>query len=291
MKCPEPGIYKDVPNAVYHGPEYQDAVNNSLLKTVRSETPAQAYYDQTHPKPQTEAMGVGEAVHLALLEPHLFDENVVRGLGVDRRSKKNQQAHALHELENADKLILKHGDYDRVKGMADAGLHHGRSAELLASPGLNEVTIVGDMEAEGMMVRCRIRPDRLTRFQKWNAIVDVKSIEGSLSLENINRACGNFAYDMQAAFYLDVAEALAPADRRFFFVFVSKRPPYLRRVVEAGAEMIFNGRTKYRWALNDWAKCLKSGEYPGWTNDIDIASLNKFATVSDAEHERHYEEE
>ena len=142
----EPGIYPGYPEEDYHrlGSKSQGPyVSQSLLKIVRDMTPEHALEWCHNPPEQTEAMEFGDALHKALLEPDRAKELVVEGLGIDRRSKKNQALWAEFEAKQKGKTILSPAKMEQLTEMVDAAKRHHRLSQFLDAPGLTEVTKIG----------------------------------------------------------------------------------------------------------------------------------------------------
>ncbi len=273
----KPGIYLGIPDTEYHS--WQWAASCSLLKTVRNFNAKQAYHNQANPPDQTDAMAFGEALHLAALEPDTFSDRVVCGLGIDRRSNANKIAHLKFEKKNKGKLVLKWSDFERLEAMGAAMVTHPLAYEILSMDGHREASMVWKDPETKML--CKARLDALGRWQKWNVIVDVKTTTGGLSDDELERTIGRFGYDMQAAFYLDGADVLAKSDRRFLFVFVTKNEPHHIRVIELSATALYEGRYKYRKALDHWAGCVKNKVYPGYPPVVTTLGLKPWDEVSE----------
>lgn len=276
MEAPKPGIYEGIPSTDYHRWE---AVNASLLKTVREKSPMHARYEQLHPKDQTPAMAMGEAIHYALLEPELFTANVVPGLDHDRRSAANKAAWLAFEEDNSGKVIIKQAEFDRLDGLHAELLNHNKAGALLQAPGRTEVSLVWEVEG----VLCKGRYDRLCREGGHNWVIDVKSCQDA-SPRGFQRQVANYLYDLQAAHYLGGAHALDPDNTyRFAFVAVEKDPPYGAAVYEASPTMLFEGGHKARTAMEAWAKCVKAGRFTGYPGGVQTLELPRYAEVADRE--------
>ena len=280
-EAPEPGLYPGIPENTYH--RWQGAVSQSTLKVVRKLTCMHANDDLANPPDQTQYQSLGEAMHLALLEPEKFESRIACGLAIDRRSNANKVKHAEFEEQNAGKLILKSADFDAVFAAVEKIKGNDLVMELLAMQ-MKEVSVVWvDDETQ---VKCKGRFDAFGKFRQWTAIADVKSTAADLSDDSLEREIGNWGYDVQAGFYLDGANALAEADRRFFMIFVEKKRPFDCRVIEPSQTALFEGRWKYRKALKQWARCLKTGVYPGWPQSITSLGLKPWDCVAEREADR-----
>lgn len=279
MELPKDGIYFDISHADYHR---MPAVNASLLKTVRQASPLHARYEQLNPKESTPAMEFGTAVHTAVLEPDKFAaEMACAPEGLDRRRKADKAIWEAFVIESAGKQIVSATDMQRIEAIVASVKENDRVMQFIDAEGANEATLIWTDSSTGL--RCKAKFDRICTWQKWNCVLDLKTINGYATEEKIQRAIGEYMYDLGAAWYLRGAEALAPMDRRFFWIFVESGPPFQARVVEPTAPMLEEGRLKAEKALRQWAECVKSGHFTGWGNDIIGVSLKPWHQMSNEE--------
>ena len=282
MEPPKPGIHEGVPAVEYHR---WDAVNASRLKIVREKSCAHARYEQLHPREQTKAMALGEAIHFALLEPAVLEANVVEGLDHDRRSAVNTIAWAAFEEEHPGKIIVKADEYVMLSGLAAEVRRNPTAAGLLEAPGITEASLI--WEHEGVV--CKGRFDRLCFWRGHNWIVDVKSCRDA-SAAFFKREVANRLYDLSAAWYVMGAHALDPGTTyRFAFIVVEKEPPYASQVFEASPNLLFEGEHKANRAFIEWAACLESGEYTAYPGGLNPIDLPKWAEVAEREQEAEFD--
>lgn len=80
----------------------------------------------------------------------------------------------------------------------------------------------------------------------------------------------DLGYHMQAAHYLDMAQrlGLAHAGAPFRFLVQEKEPPYLPAVVTVGDDYLQLGRRDMRRAIDLWAECNRTGQWPGYPATI-----------------------
>lgn len=270
------GIHKGISNDDYHA--VSERVNASLLKVVAEETPLHARSQQLSPSASTPAQEFGTAAHLNVLEPVGFEKQVVKGLGIDRRSNANKALWLDFEERNAGKLILTEKGYAKALAVGDQVRRHRLASQILDAPGINEVTLFFTDPTTGLP--CKVRPDRLCVYNGRSCIVDLKTIE-SASDSAIKRALAQYKYPLAAAFYLFGAETLEPLDRTFYWLFVEKKGPGVR-VVEIDPQDLYEGGLQYRRALDKWAKCVENETFPGWER-IQTIQQARWAQMSDAE--------
>src|SRR5690606_33254705 len=176
IEVPEPGLYPDVPADVYHR---WPAASQTVLKIMRDRSPAHArQYMLTPPEP-TPAMVLGQAIHMAILQPDLFREHYVRGPEFDRRTKQGREAWEALEAQHPCATILKPEDYDRCIAIRDAVHSHPYARKLLR--GQTEVSAVWRDPWFGVL--CKGRFDCLPTG--LGIIVDVKSVSDEIGRAHV----------------------------------------------------------------------------------------------------------
>lgn len=115
------------------------------------------------------------------------------------------------------------------------------------------------------------RPDRETRRK----IVDWKTVStDDLSERSINAQIARYGYDISAAFYLFMEHERTGTWKQFYWVFVSKQPPYDAVMVDAskwtydydpdsGTVLPQVGAIKMRALLDLHIKCTREQNWPG----------------------------
>jgi len=132
---------------------------------------------------------------------------------------------------------------------------------------LTEQTFIADDPVTGVQVRCR--SDMFNRINDYCVLVDLKSAEDARP-GPFGRACYNYGYFHQDAFYRDVVE-WATGDKIDLFLFTAfeKEPPYAVKLYQSTDAAIERARGIYRKALNTAALCLDSGKWPAYETDIE----------------------
>lgn len=259
-----PGIYKDISNADYHGGGGLSASGLKLL--ARSP----AHFKHTV-REETKAMILGTATHTAVLEPERFEAEYARNIDGDGRTKEVKDARAA--LAALGKTVLDASDFDDVQGMAKAVLEHTTVREYqLFSGGIAETSIywnynviVDDTEET---VLCKCRPDYLRPTGDGrHLVVDLKTTKDAGGY-SFSSDAWKLAYHVQAAHYLRglTAEGLAPAG--FVFVAVESKKPYCVSVYEATQEFLSPGYEETNRLYELYARCMKYDEWPGYPEGI-----------------------
>lgn len=268
-----PGIYTDVPYEAY---STFPGINYSKLKTLEAErTLAHARYAALHPT-ETKAKDLGHAIHLAVLEPHRFDEEcMIAPVVGDRRFKENKAIWKQFEAKAGGRLLLTSEEGEMIQGIQENLAMHDLCRTLLTNKGMNELTLLWVDQETGSP--CKTRLDRYTSYEGWSIILDVKSFGKVASRFEFEREAHRLGYWIQAALYYDAMEVLAPFEgegfRRFWWIVVEKEPPWCVRIFEADSEPLEWGRQQYRKRLRAWKQASDTGVWPGWDQGVELAGL------------------
>lgn len=279
-----PSMVLDMPAAEYHA---REEISKHGLD-VFSELPARFKYERENPEETTAAMRFGSLVHLAVLEPELFESSVAfipedaprKPSDLQRNAKKPspETAAAVEWWDNflariAGKEIITPTEHAELCGIRDAIHAHPVASKLLALPGHVEPSLFWTDAETG--IACRSRMDKV--IPKHRIIIDLKTCVDA-SQTKFSKDCANFRYDVQSAIYPDAAQAvLGGEDWRFLFIAVEKSAPYFVAVYEADEVMRFAGREKYRSELSSYAACVESGKWPAHPDIIAPISLPAWA--------------
>lgn len=289
VKQPGPpvGIFSDVSNEDYH--RGVGVSKSDLDKIARS--PLHYITEKRNPRPPTPQMFFGSAFHAIVLEPELFAETYVPDPAPGSYSKDAKAAR--FELEAAGKIVIGSktdddkgiwgaSDWDKLHRMRDAVLAHPIASVLLdPDQGPVEQSVYWiDPETRKL---CKCRPD------KWNdahrVLVDLKSTMDA-SYTGFGKACANYRYNVQAAYYLDgwfraSDRPLGGTARAFVFAAVEKEPPYAVACYRLDAEEIEAGREMYRRDLDLYAQCHAENQWPGYDESIRVLRMPPWGLRAD----------
>lgn len=265
-----PGVYDDMPAELYHA---DPALSSSGAKKLLAPScPAIFEYEREHGQEHRNEFDIGTAAHTLLLgsgpEPYVIDA-------------KNYLTKAAKEAKEAayargDVPLLPH-EFDAVQLMVAKARQHERAADLLAV-GQAELSLFWTDKETG--VPCRARPDWL----RGDCLVDYKTTN-SVAPGHIAKAVAEFGYHGQADWYLTATAELGllPVDAPFYFIFQSKSPPHLIKIVELDERALEIGRERNAYAREIFRDCSESGMWPGFGDDIELISLPSY------EVRRHYD--
>jgi len=276
---PDPGVY---PGVSFDDYWKWDAANQSLLsRFARSAAHAREY--QLHPPKRTPALDKGQATHTAILEgPDAFAATYLRAPDLARNTKKGREAWAAAEGANPTKILLPAGDFDAVLRMVRAIPEGSRAWDLLhGEKGANEVSLLWLDERTGLA--CKARLDRLTTFEAWPTVVDLKTTRNAADWA-FSRSAHDYGMHIQAAHTLAGLRALGDegASRRFFNVAVENEPPHAFVPYELDEEALDQGEREVRCYLRALAKCRETGEWPGYPDQVTSLSLPPYTLDAEA---------
>lgn len=245
MNITQPGLYPGLSNADYHA--QSDWVSSSALKALLPE----------HYKPATEssdALLFGSLFHTLVLEPDILDdfpdqEGIALldaktiGVKADGNPADNPTAtkawkDAVAEVEKSGRRVVTLTEWgamlERAEAMAEAVRQHDTATELLQRRG-------GQVEESAFAVvdgvPCRARFDKRIP----GVVIDLKSSKAKPGKQSIARTVIDYGYDLSAAHYLAVADALDLQADAFALIFVSNVAPHFVTVADLDAAFLERG--------------------------------------------------
>jgi hypothetical protein len=268
-----PGFALDHPEDLYHGGIVLDRGAPVMsLSTSRAKwllppsTPAHFESAQVVYK---RAFDLGHAAHRLVLGRGAPIQEIPAD---DWRTKAAKEL--LEEARAAGKTPLKTADYKRVHHMADALIDHRAAFELLTGAGgLPEVSMWCQDPLVGVWLRGRadlVLPDQAT-------IVDYKTTSISANPATVGRIVWKFHYELQAAWYTEVARMAGLDVEHFYFVFQETTAPYLVTVIELEPAAMAVGRREMTDVIRLYAECVETQEWPGYPDAIHTVTLPSWA--------------
>lgn len=265
-----PGVYEIAEDRYHADPVAERSLSaSSARKLLPPSCPAKFRWQQLHGQPPKTEFDFGSAAHKVVLGAG--PEIVV----IEADSWRTKAAKEERDEARANGQIpLLEDEFETVAAMARAIKEHP-VASVLFDPdrgGRPEQSLFWQDETSDIWRRCRL--DWLPAAGNGRMIVaDYKTCRGA-DLESISKAAMNYGYYMQGRWYLDAIEALEIDDNpAFVFVFQEKEPPHLVTVVELDHVALQIGARHNRRAIDIYAQCVETGEWPGYSNDIELVRL------------------
>ena len=251
----------DVPNDLYHaGP----GISSTGLKDILDYSPAHFKYFQEN-RTTTKAMEDGTLIHTAILEPHLFGENVLVAPACDRRTTEGKKIWADFLAASEGKTVVDSETYKTVCELTQSVKANKLAVKLLNGE-LSEVSVYWVDEETGVL--CKARADHIND----DLIIDLKTCQSAQS-KAFQRSIEYHRYHLSAAYYLDGFAKFMPV-KLFAWLAVEKTPPYGCRFFTAEDTLLHAGRLEYREALNTYAKCLAEDRWPAYEMKFENISLS-----------------
>lgn len=272
---------RDYPVGIHYGISREEygrikAINQTLLKKILF-SPAEFRADQLGllPEKESKVFAFGTAWHTYVLEGvEVFVDRYLVTPKVDRRTKKGKADWAAFLITAAGREILDAEEWERAKGMGEAVRTHPGASRIFERGPETECAIVWRDAITGELCKCLL--DCLID-DEWVTLADLKSAISAAEAD-FARQLANYGYAFQAAFYLSGARAIL-GDRDCNFVFVpcekeAKQVNSKGQLVHGCATWQVAPRTlrkgweHVREALELYATCKQSGNWPGYSDDV-----------------------
>lgn len=184
----------------------------------------------------------GSLVHCLSLQPEKFNsEYFVSDVRKDARTKAYQEV-----LELAgNKEVISSAEHERARKVAES------FCELIHNEGYSDLEYEHSYFYKGPAFATKVKA-RFDAFStQTNSVVDLKTMQNLPTYDEVIKTVINFDYHIQAAFYMDIREAVTgvkPND--FVFVFSQTEFPYASVSYKMSEDFITAGRNEYQ-AVHD----------------------------------------
>ena len=268
------GLVYDVPEAQYHA---DPALSQSGAKLLLDCPAKYRHRMDTGPQVKDE-FDFGHAAHAKVLGVGL---DVVVIDADDWRTKAAQEAKAAAHADGKTPLLAK--DAEKVDAMATALENHAGARAILTRPGEAEVSMWWTEHSElyDADVPCRGRIDWLTTTLDGRPVVLDYKTTVDASPAAFAKNVANYRYDMQAVAYRRGHEAVTGTDSLFILLVQEKWPPYLPALYVLDWQFEDRGTRAWERAIDLYAACTATGEWPGHPTDITELSPPRWATYEE----------
>lgn len=284
-ELPRLGIFTDEPAESYYVRRLDEASASGLKQMLRSPAHFRHWCASPGDDKESDALTFGKAFHCATLEPDVFvRQYIVVEAGAPRyptaaqwnakkRSPDSQAAvdyWTAWNANNAGRTRLSLADYDRARRMADSVRAHPMARGLLVG-GDRETTFRWQDEQTGL--DCKARADL---YASGEFLMDLKTCRDA-SHEGFARAVASYAYDLQAAHYLDGIRSNGDSIKWFVFLACESEAPYVCQpyLLDAAAET--RGVQLRDRAIRKQRECLDAGHWPGYSEQLSTLTLPAWA--------------
>lgn len=277
-------IFFDLSERTYHSEDsaiFGDTPNltASTAKTLLLQSPLHAH--MYHPKlggqhkEPTSDMDMGTLCHLLLL-------GVGGELAViecsDWRKPANRELRDKYRSEG--KLAVSRAMFEEAMA---ASLVLGQKLVDRGFPlrGRSEVSFKWtETASDGTIVPCRARFDHLDGPE----IIDLKITE-SANPDFLEKQIVRMGYDIQRAAYERGLAQIVPEYQgrsRFTLLFCEREPPYCITPMRMTGSLRQLGDMKWQRAVNTWAQCLNTNQWPEYTTDVVFAEAKPWHLDAEA---------
>ena len=266
----ELGIVSGLDNDLYHKAYGLSCTNLKIM--LRS--PAHYHASILFPPKTTAEMQLGSALHTAVLQPDLFDEQYMELPKLDRRTKEGKELYK--QYSESGKTLLDSVTVATVQKMKESLMQHPIISSVLSS-GSPELSCFGCLpEFPHTLVKCR--PDWYN--EELGVLLDLKTACDA-SPKAFAKASADYLYHLQNALYQDLFSHVSGKHiQAFLFAVVEKEPPYAVALYQLDADAVEKGRDLYRKAILAYNDSLERNYWVGYSPRIEILQLPAWALVS-----------
>ena len=263
-----PQYVADMTEGTYHAdPVSGGSLSCSMAKVlIRPGGPAKLRHQLDHGTKPKRVFDLGHAAHLLVLGKGLPLAIIPDDyLGSNGAASTKAAKEFIDTARAEGKVPLKTSEAQQITDMADALTANPEADEVLHAEARQvELSAFAQDEQTGVWLRCRFD------LVAPGVVADYKTAADADPSKFARRTMLDLGYHMQAAHYLDMAHCLGLAnpDAGFAFIVQEKEPPYLAAVVTVGDDYLALGRRDMRTAIDLWAECNRTGQWPGYPATI-----------------------
>ena len=244
-------------------------LNQSKLGALRA-CPQKFKWALSCQRKDSDSMRLGRAIHTAVFEPELFNQEFLCLPEIDRRTAKGKAEYAEIIAANPTKTILKPEDFNKALEIATEVRGNPHVMKLIDGA---HVELSLDWEDAATGVLCKGRIDCYN--EELGIIVDLKTTLDA-SPKGFPRKLYSYGYHRQAAWYLEGLRAHNEPAAHFVFIAVETAPPYSLGLYRLADNTIRLSKAENEALLRRYAECLRTDTWPGYTNGIEDISIPEY---------------
>lgn len=256
------GLHFDIADDAYRS---DAGLSQSLLKAFgRAKSPAHFRYEQEHPKEETDSLRIGSYVDAALFRAADLGTRFAIWPG----ERKGKDWTAFKEAGQG-RMILNGTEQERAVSATKAIINHDDASKLLPVCS-KQVAVIA--EHPRLKLRMKGLIDMLPDSARCDPLLldyafDLKTASDA-SPEGFAKACWEFGYDIQAAFYTDLLNMNGRDVKTFGFIVVENKPPHLVKIhyLTLDSQIIRRARRRYEDWMLAYSNCVKLNNWPGYTS-------------------------
>jgi len=251
-------------------------LNRSSLEVFRRSIPL--FYRRyiardLEPIPPSEAMALGSAVHVLLLEPHDANRVVVMP-DFNARTIVGKEARAAFQAEHEGSIVLNAEQYELAWSMASAVGSNAMARRLLKAEGQTEIALRWADSRTGLPSKARVDKVIENSIEQGvgdssdAVIIDVKTALDPFP-NGWQKAVLNYGFHRQAAFYQRAWQTLHGQAPQVFFIVIGKSPPHESIVYELNESFLHLAREENARLMDELCTRLDTDDWSGrFTNGV-----------------------
>lgn len=267
----------DMPASEYHALEAMSA--SSVSRLLRS--PAHFLQWCNEPRKQSDAMMLGEIVHMGILEPKRFKEKlyvwekpIERSTAADKKAR--EEEHRIAQL--AGNVVVEKALFNTAIRVIHAVQSHPRASSLL-SGAQTELSFTWNDPKFG--IPCKSRLDALQVSGPLSGVIADLKTTSDASPEGFSRSAASYLYHAQAAMYWLAHEVcLNKSPQAFCWIAAETEPPFGVAVYVIEQPALLCGMAHVNEAMRRYAAALKSGKWSQYPEDIAPLRFPKWALTT-----------
>lgn len=253
-------------NEQYHAD--RSAVSSTSLKLLIEKSP-KAFLASHNGlmRKESDAFRIGTALHMAILEPQLFEKSFVimpKFSGTGAFARRDEWRASLQP----GAVVLKEDEYNDLQEMINSVLSHQDACNILKH---GQAEQSGYFRHQETGIKSRVRPDFL-HLQNM-AFLDVKSTT-DVRADQFKKAIWTYRYDIQLAMYAYGIELITgkPVEYNLILV-VEKKAPFECALYLCDEALMTKGREDYSLAMERLKQCIDENIFDSYQKKIEPISL------------------
>lgn len=220
----------------------------------------------------TDALRLGNAIHAAVLEPHLLEKRYAEWCGADRRTKEGKALYLEFERTRAGRTKLTQIEMETCRQIRQAFGRHPLAKGLLMN-GKAEQSFFARHAETGALVKCRT--DYIS--DDGDTVVDIKTTTDANPIA-FGKDAANYRYDVAVPWYFDIIAAVqGHMPKRWIWLVIEKSEPYAIAIYYAQKKDIVRARDTARRNLLEILHYRERNEYPDYGDKIRPLELASWA--------------
>lgn len=247
------------------------AVSRSQLWLFSDNCPEKVKYLLENPVKPTEAMIFGQALHMFVLQPEIYNANFAAYPKVKKNTKAGKEAFAQHLADCGERIMITTEEQIIIEAMADKIKADSMCQQLLSGEHEKEFFWTDGLTREA----CKCRADAIVEIDGITYVVDIKTTVNA-ETEAFEKSGRSLGYHVQAAMYCDGVKTVTGKECEFVVIAIEKEPPYCLNIIHYSKPEMLLGFDKFRECLGKYHYCKANNhwyDHRGKHNVVNEANL------------------